>query len=131
MKLFLKVLGWVALVAVALALISSLIVLIVAQFHTDGATATINLGDYEIAVRGLFDQPILTILAAWLITAGAFLIAGLILMLVFGALAIMFCGMAFVVASPLVLIALIVWYVLRRSRNGTPPSASLPPTAAA
>jgi hypothetical protein len=131
MKLFLKVLGWVALLAVALALVSSLIVLIVAQFHTDGATATINLGDYEIAVRGLFDQPILTILAAWLATAGAFLIAGLVLMLVFGALAIMFCGMAFVIASPLVLIALIVWYALRRSRHASPPNTSLPPAATA
>jgi hypothetical protein len=131
MKFFLKVLGWVALVAVALALVSSLIVLIVAQFHAEGATATITLGDYEIAVRGLFEQPILTVLAAWLITAGAFLIAGLILLLVFGAIAIMFGGMAFVLASPLVLIALIVWYVLRRSRNASPPSATLPPATAA
>lgn len=131
MKQFLKVFGWVALTAIGLALLASLLVLIVAQFHADGTTATISLGDYEIAVRGLFDQPIYTVIAAWLITAGAFLIAGLVLALVFGALAIMFCGMALVVASPLVLIALIVWFSLRRSRNSASPSTPLPPPAAA
>ena len=132
MKHFFKVLGWVTLAAIALALVSSLFVLIVAQFHAEGATATINLGDYEIAVQGLFQQPAYTVVAAWLITAGAFLIAGLVLLLVFGAMALALGGVAFVIASPLVLIALIVWLVVRRTHNPSPPGPSVPnaPTAA-
>jgi hypothetical protein len=135
MKQFLKILGYGALVFVALALLASLIVLIGAQFSADAGSAVISAGDYEIAVKGLFDQPIFTILAAWLITAFAFFVAGIAVLFAVVVVAAVMGGVAFMFISPFILAGLIVWWLVRKSRNA-PPSApantggSTPPAAA-
>jgi hypothetical protein len=136
MKKILKVIGKVILALAACALVVSLLVLVAAQFYADTGNAVITLGDYEIAVAGLFENSVLIILAAWLITAFAFVAAGLALAFAFGVVALTFVGLAFLFASPFVLAGLIVWYVIRKSRNAPPSNPSmgggntLPPAAA-
>jgi hypothetical protein len=66
MKKFAKYLGWTFAIGAGLALIASIVILIAAQHHAELSDVIISLGDTEIAVHGLFDQPILTILVAWL-----------------------------------------------------------------
>jgi hypothetical protein len=135
MKRTLKIIGKVIAALIICALVVSMLVLIGAQFSADTGNAMISLGDFEIAVDGLFGNSILTILAAWVITAFAFVAAGFALAFAFGIVALIFCAVAFLFASPFVLAGLIVWYVIRKSRN-TPPSNSslggntLPPAAA-
>jgi hypothetical protein len=138
MKKTLKVIGKIILALAACALVVSMLVLIAAQFYADTGNAVITLGDYEIAVAGLFENSILIILAAWLITAFAFVAAGLALAFAFGVVALTFISIAFLFASPFILAGLIVWYFIRKSRNAPPSSPSnpsvggttLPPAAA-
>jgi hypothetical protein len=135
MKRTLQIVGKVIVALIICALVISMLVLIAAQFYADTGNAVITLGDYEIAVAGLFENSVLIIVAAWLITAFAFVAAGLALAFAFGVVALTFVTLAFLFASPFVLAGLIVWYVIRKSRN-TPPSNpavggnTLPPAAA-
>jgi hypothetical protein len=135
MKRFLKILGYGALAGITLALLVSLVVLIGAQFSADAGSAVISAGDYEIAVHGLFDQPIFTILAAWLITAFAFFVAGIAVLFAFAVVAVVMGGLAFMFFSPFVLAGLIVWWLVRKSRSAPPSSpthtsGSAPPATA-
>jgi hypothetical protein len=131
----LRIIGKIIVALIACALVVSMLVLIGAQFSADTGNAVVSLGDYEVAVDGLFENSLLTILAAWLITAFAFVAAGLALAFAFGIVALVFCAIAFLFASPFVLAGLIVWYIIRKSRNTPPSNATrdpdtLPPAAA-
>jgi hypothetical protein len=142
MKKFAKYLGWTLAIGAGLALIASIVILIAAQHHAELSDVVISLGDTEIAVHGLFDQPILTILVAWLSVAAAFLIAGLGVMfaLLVATLGVVFAlgitavslgGVALLLASPFIAIAAIVWLIVRNSRKSDAGSATPPPAAAA
>ncbi len=135
MKRILQIIGKTIAALVICALVVSMLVLIGAQFYADTGNAVISLGDYEVAVDGLFENSVLIILTAWLVTAFAFVAAGFALAFAFGIVAITFIGIAFLFASPFVLAGLIVWYFIRKSRNKPPSNPSvggntLPPAAA-
>ncbi len=143
MKRAAKVLGYVALASVAVALFASILALIAAQFVAEANSAAINIGDYEIGVHGLFDQPFLTIVIAWLATGAAFLIAAYAIALatIVAIAAVGFAvvitvgsvvGVIAVLASPLILVGIIFWIAVRSSRAAPAPmsahsSPAMPP----
>jgi hypothetical protein len=135
MKRTLQIIGKIIVALIICALVISMLVLIGAQFYADTGNAVITLGDYEIAVAGLFENSILIIIAAWLITAFAFVVAGLALTFAFGVVALTFVSLTFIFGSPFILAGLIIWYVVRKSRHSPPSNPSvgsntLPPAAA-
>jgi uncharacterized membrane protein len=137
-----KIIGWMLAIGVALALIASILVLYLAQFAAEPNHAIISLGDTEIAVRGLFDQPIWTIIGAWLIVGAAIFFAAIAVIATIGmsslavvfALAVTVAGLgavAVLLASPLIAIAVVIWLIVRqtsRRSNSTPPAT--PPATA-
>jgi hypothetical protein len=140
MKRFFKALGWATLILIGVALVASIAILWGAQFFAEPGTAVVSLGDTEIAMHGLFDQPVLTILTAWLAVAGAlfvsviavifaFAISALAIVFALGITAISLLGVAVLLASPLLAVALIVWLVMRSSKRSTPPNDGATPPA--
>ncbi len=142
MKKFLKTLVWATLALAALALIASIAVLIGAQFYADAGAATISTGNTEIAIQGVFEQPIWTILVAWLLLSAAFFIVAIAVIgaIIVGFLAVLFAlvvtvaalvGSAVLVASPLIAVAVVIWLIARNSNRAAPPSPPATPPVAA
>jgi hypothetical protein len=136
-----KFFGWTIAIGVAIALIASIVVLVAAQFHVEAHHAIISIGDTEIAVHGLFEQPVLTIIVAWLAVAGAFLVAGIgvLFALVLATLAVIFAlgitavtlgGVALLLALPFLALTAVIWLIVRNSRKpALPPPPPTPPAA--
>ncbi|MGL4233602.1 MAG: hypothetical protein ACRCWJ_19705 [Casimicrobium sp.] len=137
MKRTLKIIGYVTLASIGLALVASLALLIGAQFSPDVGHAVISAGDTEIEIAGLFDQPLATFLLAWLVVAGALIVAAFAVMFALAAtaaalaLAVLAVLVAmFIVLSPFILFGLLVWFLVRRARSEPPVSTTAPPAAA-
>jgi hypothetical protein len=142
MKRIFKALGWAMVVLIGVALVASIAILIGANFYAEPNAAIVSLGEIEIEARGLFNQPILTILAAWLAVAGALVVATLAVVFacVVSALAVLFAlsitaivlaGTAILLLSPILAIAGIVWLIVRSSKRATPPNDGAAPPAVA
>jgi hypothetical protein len=142
MKRLLKALGWAMVILIGVALVASIAILIGANFYAEPNAAIVNVGEIEIEARGLFNQPILTILAAWFAVAGALVVAtlaviftcvvsGLAVAFVLALTAMFFFGGAILIASPLLAIGVIVWLMIRSSRRADPPNDSATPPAVA
>jgi hypothetical protein len=134
MKKFAKFLGYTLAIGVGLALIASILVLIAAQFHTEANNIVVSLGDTEIAIQGLFEQSIWTIFVAWLAVGAAFLVVGIavIFALAVATLAVIFAlgitaaslgGIALLLASPFIAVAIVTWLIVRGSSKSPPATA--------
>jgi hypothetical protein len=137
-----KIVAWTLAIGVALALLSSLLLLIAAQFTAEASHAVINLGDIEIAVHGLFDQSVWTILGAWLIVGCALFVSAIAVAAAIGisVIAVIFAlvftvaslgAVAVLLASPLIAVALVVWLIVRHSSKSGTPTPPASPSAAA
>ena len=126
-----KILGYILLACVGLSLLVSAGLLYTWQFVAEPNAAIITFGDFEVTASGLHSEPFLNIIAAWLLTAGALLIAGVaivfaaaIAMVAVAFAMFMVVGAVGLLASPLIVIALIVWLAVRSSRDAPPPLSS-------
>lgn len=126
-----KILGYVALACIGLSLLLSAGLLYAWQFVAEPNAAIITMGDFEITAAGLHTEPFWNLVAAWLLTAGALLIAGVaivfavaIAMLAVAFAMFMVVGAFGLLASPLIVIALIVWLAVRSSRDAPQPLSS-------
>ncbi len=126
-----KIALFTLLACVGLSLVLSAGLLYSWQFVAEPNAAIITLGDFEVTASGLSTEPFLNVVAAWLLTAGALLIAGVavvfaaaITMIAVAFAMFLVVGTVGMLASPLIVIALIVWLAVRSSRDAPAPLSS-------
>ena len=123
LRIIVGVIGFSALAALAF--------LITAQFWSAASEAQIHWYGHSTQINGIFSQGIGEILVAWglMTLAGLIVIAAVTFALVISVLAMVFTGIvlgatALMLGLPLIVIAAIVWFVVRQSSRTSRPQNS-------
>lgn len=108
--------------------LAALAFLITAQFWSAASEAQIHWYGHSTQINGIFSQGIGEILLAWALMtlAGLIVIAAVIFALAISVLAMVFTGVvlgatALMLGLPLIVIAAIVWFVVRQSSRTSRP----------
>ncbi len=111
--------------------LAALAFLITAQFWSAASEAQIHWYGHSTQINGIFSQGIGEILVAWALMtlAGLIVIAAVIFALAISVLALVFTGVvlgatALMLGLPLIVIAAIVWFVVRQSSRTSRPQNS-------
>lgn len=105
-------------VVIAIAAALALALLAAVQLWPEAGNASIQWGDYSTAVAGVFERGWFEFAMAWAAITLAILISVAAVLFAFTIGAIALGTVALFMALPLIVIASIIWWMVRRNRRG-------------